>query len=532
MDKMLGVMIDCSRNAVMKIETVKKYANIVKRMGYNTLMLYTEDTYEIDAQPYFGHLRGRYSKEELKDLDRFCSDIEIELIPCVQTLAHLESMFKWYDRYDDINDCDDVLLIGNEKTYRLIEDMISTVAECFSSRKIHIGMDEAYRVGAGKYKKEHGEKDKFDIINAHLHKVCGILKKYNFEPMIWSDMFYSLALNIDDQFGDVDKKTANSKIVEMAKLPDEVSLVYWDYYSKDYENYQKRIAANKLFDRKLYFAGGAWTWKGFAPDNKLSMETTEVAIKACRDNGVEDMFFTMWGDDGSECSKFSVLPSLMYAAELWNGNTDIESIKKKFKDLIGCEFDDFMLLDKFDMPMKYPAESLSKCILYNDLFLGIRNNLEKEEYAEYYKNLSLEISGISEKGEFDYLFKKYEKFAELLSVKCALGLKTKDAYKKRDTETLLKLIENYDVLISKIEKFYKSYRDVWFKENKPHGFDIQDIRIGGLIQRVKSCTDRLRQFADGEIEVIEELEEPSLDEYNGFSHWSRIVTPNIISHSY
>ena len=181
MDKMLGVMIDCSRNAVMKIETVKKYANIVKQMGYNTLMLYTEDTYEIDAQPYFGHLRGRYSKEELKDLDRFCSDIEIELIPCVQTLAHLESMFKWYDRYDDINDCDDVLLIDNEKTYRLIEDMISTVAECFSSRKIHIGMDEAYRVGAGKYKKEHGEKDKFDIINAHLHKVCGILKKYNFD---------------------------------------------------------------------------------------------------------------------------------------------------------------------------------------------------------------------------------------------------------------------------------------------------------------------------------------------------------------
>ena len=58
---MLGVMIDCSRNAVMNVESVKKYASVIKKMGYNTLMLYTEDTFEIPEQPLFGHLRGRYS---------------------------------------------------------------------------------------------------------------------------------------------------------------------------------------------------------------------------------------------------------------------------------------------------------------------------------------------------------------------------------------------------------------------------------------------------------------------------------------
>jgi len=54
MEKMLGVMFDCSRNAVLTVDSVKRYANILKKMGYNTLMLYTEDTYEID-----GHPRGR-----------------------------------------------------------------------------------------------------------------------------------------------------------------------------------------------------------------------------------------------------------------------------------------------------------------------------------------------------------------------------------------------------------------------------------------------------------------------------------------
>ena len=51
---MLGVMVDCSRNAVMKPQIVKHFASIIKSMGYDTLMLYTEDTYEVDGQPLFG----------------------------------------------------------------------------------------------------------------------------------------------------------------------------------------------------------------------------------------------------------------------------------------------------------------------------------------------------------------------------------------------------------------------------------------------------------------------------------------------
>ena len=56
----LGVMIDCSRNAVMSVPTLKRWIDITASLGYNMLMLYTEDTYEVDNQPYFGYLRGRY----------------------------------------------------------------------------------------------------------------------------------------------------------------------------------------------------------------------------------------------------------------------------------------------------------------------------------------------------------------------------------------------------------------------------------------------------------------------------------------
>ena len=64
-----GVMLDMSRNGVMKVSEVKRYVDYLKAFGYNSLQLYTEDTYEVDGEPYFGHLRGRYTKEELKEID-------------------------------------------------------------------------------------------------------------------------------------------------------------------------------------------------------------------------------------------------------------------------------------------------------------------------------------------------------------------------------------------------------------------------------------------------------------------------------
>ncbi len=83
-----GVMIDCSRNAVPNLSELKKLLSIIAKMGYNCAMLYTEDTYEVENEPYFGYKRGRYSMEEIRELDSYAKEIGIELIPYIQTLAH------------------------------------------------------------------------------------------------------------------------------------------------------------------------------------------------------------------------------------------------------------------------------------------------------------------------------------------------------------------------------------------------------------------------------------------------------------
>lgn len=525
MEKMLGVMLDCSRNAVMNVDTIKKYASLIKKMGYNTLMLYTEDTYEVNNQPFIGYMRGRYTKDEIKEIDAYCCDIGIELIPCIQTLAHLEGMLRWRDVYEEIRDCDNILLANHEKTYQLISDMFSTISECFSTNKIHIGMDEAYMVGLGKYRTLYGDMDRFDIINNHLHKVCEIAEKYNFECMIWSDMFCKLALNIESQYETADL----SQLKEKAALPDNVSLVYWDYYSTDYERYANNIKTNKAFGKKVYFAGGAWTWKGFIPDNDFSIKTTQPAVTACNDYDVDGMFITLWGDDGNECSKFSVLPTLMYMAELSRGNSDIESIKKKFEEIVHCDFDSFLLMDKLDTPGGKHTESPNRYILYNDLFMGLSDWRCSEKDEEYYTNLANELGEV-EKSEYRYLFDTAKKLAEVLALKVNLGNITRSAYLKNDISELKKLADKYDVLIKKIEDFHGTFEEQWMKEYKPHGFDVQDLRIGGLIQRIKSLKNRLNKYITGEIKNIPELEEERL-EAECLPRWSHYVSANIVSHS-
>ena len=68
-EKRFCAMLDCSRNAVMKPEKVKEFAKYLAAFGYNALMLYTEDTYKVKNEPYFGYMRGRYTIEEVKDID-------------------------------------------------------------------------------------------------------------------------------------------------------------------------------------------------------------------------------------------------------------------------------------------------------------------------------------------------------------------------------------------------------------------------------------------------------------------------------
>lgn len=96
------------------------------KLGLNQLLLYTEDTYEVPGLPYFGTYRGRYSQEEIRQLDDYAYQFGIELVPCIQTLAHLRNALKW-PMGQELKDSADILLVGSEKVYDFIRQLLTSV---------------------------------------------------------------------------------------------------------------------------------------------------------------------------------------------------------------------------------------------------------------------------------------------------------------------------------------------------------------------------------------------------------------------
>lgn len=534
-EKTFGVMLDMSRNAVMKPSALKKLIDYLSAFGYNTVQLYTEDTYKVDGEPYFGYLRGGYTKDEIREIDSHCKQKGIELIPCIQTLAHLKTIFRWQP-YFDVNDFDDVLLIDEPRTYQLIENMFLTIKDSFSSRKIHIGMDEAHMVGLGRYRDKHGIVDRYDLLKRHLDKVVEIAKKYGFKPMMWSDMFFRMANG-----GEYYPAKINLPQNAIDGVPD-VSLVYWDYYHTKKDDYRKMIKAHEKFGKDIWFAGGAWTWTGFTPTNKFTLQSMKPAMDVCRERGVENIFLTMWGDGGKECSFFALLPSLFYVKRYYDGISDRKQIAKEFEEITGESFEKMMRLDEPNMVggNKEGFRNQSKYMLYNDPFLGIFDTICKDEVPSQYKKIARKLSSYAKQSKnFGYVFDTLSKLCKVLALKYDLGVRTRAIYKSEKRDELPMLINDFKKTESAIKSFYKAFNDLWHCENKPNGFEVHEARLGGLLLRMQSCRKKLQAYASGKIDSISELDETLLDFWgNGeeiskeppnYNNWGLNVSVNPIN---
>lgn len=529
----LGTMLDCSRNAVPNLGSLKNWIDLTADLGYTTLMLYTEDTYELDDNPYFGYLRGRFSQAELREIDAYAKEKHMELIPCIQTLAHLQAIKRWPE-YAPHFDADDILLVGDERVYALIEQMFATLAQCFSARIAHIGMDEAEMLGRGRYLDRHGYQNGAEILLAHVKRVAEIGAKYGFSFLMWSDLFFKLA----NGGAYYEPAVIDSAVSE--QIPENMTLIYWDYYSTDPAHYSGMMQAHRRLKPGSWFAGGLWSWTGFAPHNGYSIRAARAAMQSCRENGVQDVFFTLWGDDGGECSRFSLLPALFYASELARGNWDEQKMKRRFQEKFAISFEDFMLLDLPGTPNGLDTEicNAEKYLLYQDCFMGLLDRNVAPGTGAQYAACASKLSSGAQNQTWGYLFATLKALCEVLERKAELGIRTREVYATRDRQALAALLSDYQAVEERVDAFYQTLRRQWFRENKPHGFDVQDIRLGGLLWRVRSCKARLQALYDGEIDRIEELEEQQLEMFGHgtarreapvcFNDWKRNVTVNSI----
>ena len=515
----LAYMADCSRNAVINVASAKQMIEVLALMGYSTFELYMEDTYQIEGQPYFGYFRGAYSAEELQEIEAYVQQFDMTFVPCIQTLAHLSAFVKWgVKEVQELRDVEDILLIGEEKVYDLIDGMFATLSK-LQTRKVNIGMDEAHLVGLGRYLILNGVVDRSLLMCQHLERVLDIADKYGFHCQMWSDMFFKL-MSADGQY-DRDVEIPEETRVYLDRLKDRVTLVYWDYYQDSEEKYNRNFQNHHKISQDIAFAGGAWKWIGFTPHNHFSRLVAIEANKACRQNHVKEVIVTGWGDNGGESSQFSILPALQIWAELAYRN-DLDQLAAHFRVSTGLDIEDFMKVDLAnllpDLPENLSGINPNRYILYQDgLCPLLEQHIRPEKDKQHFEASAQQLKEVSQRaGDYAYLFETQAQLNELLALKIEATSGIQKAYHEGDKARLKDIADkNLPLLYQKVEEFSEQFSRQWQQENKIFGLDTIDIRFGGLLKRIKRAQERLEQYISGQIERVEELEQEILP-YNDF----------------
>ncbi|WP_461224776.1 hypothetical protein [Lacticaseibacillus suihuaensis] len=371
----------------------------------------------------------------------------------------------------------------------------------------------------------------------HLREVLKITAKYNFEPMIWSDMFF----DSKSETGGYYDPTVIFTEEDRASVP-AVGLTYWDYYHDDAAFYEAMLAKHAELSDNISFAGGIWTWNGVAPNYGRTIVDTKAALAACEAKGVQEIYATMWGDDGQETSiRTADFGLALFAEHDFAPAPTLDHAKQDFKVFLDDEAEDYLMLQAFDETPGIGEDNLgssnpSKCLLYQDLLLSMFDvNFATMDLPRHYRDLASRLAPLRDKS---LMLTFYAQLADVLALKAPISPAIRAAYHAGDTAAIGEQIAQLKQLIPALEQLKQAHYALWPADYKPFGWEVLDIRYGGLISRANTVIDVLTRWLAQPTTTIPELEEALLPYDIGYSYkddalsnaqYGRIISPSKLS---
>lgn len=312
-------------------------------------------------------------------------------------------------------------------------------------------------------------------------------------------------------------------------VPEDLKLVYWDYYQVKQEDYAYQFKYHETFGKPFAFAGGSSTWYGLVPLNRFSIYTAELALNEAlkrtnRETGermVDEVLCTMWGDNGAQCSMFTCLPTLQFYAEAqWTGDMSEEHVGKRFKACTGADYVAFLdmeMLENLPGRTTYGRKPMlpTRYLFFQDVMQGKFDAHVPEGSeawcAECEEKLSKLAANPEKCGQYGYVFDTLKVFAGVLTQKAELGIKVRKAYLEKNVAAMKNICkETLPEVIRRSEEFIQCCRYQWMKENKAFGYEVCDIRFGGYMARLNYALSVLTEWVTkaerGELMELEELE--------------------------
>ncbi len=494
--------------AVIKPEKVKWTLRKMALMGMNFLQLYSENTYEIPDEPYFGYMFGPYSYDELKDIDDYAYELGIEVTLNIQTLGHLERVLHW-PAYKDIRNTHNTLLVGEDATYEFIEKEIRAAMAPLRTKRINLGMDEAPEIVEGVYKQKHGRQEFMKVMKQHVERVVEITKKLGYEPMMFSDLYF------DHAFGFYYEKERDLPQEVLDHVVPGIQMYYWDYYSDDEAVYDHMFKLHRQMGSEPIFGGGIYTWFGPFPDHKKTIEASVPGLMSAKKNHIQEVIATNWAPTTNDVSTI-LYGAQLYAEFCYTGEYNKEQLDRRYEECCQVAAKPFLDLEKFDhLPGDLVGKEVrssgspkrAENLLYEDPMAPLfEKDFAHIDLVSYFDGVYETYMSYAEQNqEYQETFQFAAQFGKVLHKKCIWRLEAPKAVREKDRAKARELIEFAKELWEDIEQLRIAWRKLWCHYSKPYGFEMNDIRIGGVQARLRTAIDELLAFADGEIDDIEQL---------------------------
>ena len=493
--------------ACPNIPAFKETLDMMALMGYNMAMFYTEDRLELPNYPYFGYLKGRYTFEEMQELDDYAFEYGIELIPCLECYSHMGDYLIW-DEARPIKDTTTVFMAREEKTFAFVEELIKTSSSALRSKRIHIGMDEAEDMGRGKFMRKHGYVPAIEIFDEYMNRLIEITDKYGLTPMMASDMYMKLYSKKHYYYDKDIEFPADIK----ERIPN-VQLCFWHYGEEPYcDDYM--LKKHKETGKDILFTSGFWDWYNIFPDHEYCFDATDFSLKACRNNDVNELIAATFNSG----EYLGALLGLSFTAEkCYNPDATEEEIRERFNFCTYGDYDTFLAMGQFNNIFNkettyddFNKRHLGNALFWQDVLEGTYDSqLFDRPMSAHYASFVEKFKGVGGKWEFFYNYA--ENVFSFLAVKTKIAETLWPAYQAKDMETL-KHIAN-DLLPELIELYDKTYAghiEVWNYCCRQLGWCATDIKWGGLEHRIKSAKRMLDDYLNGKVDKVEALESARL----------------------
>jgi hypothetical protein len=284
-----GVMLDISRDKVPTLATLRHLVDELAALKINHLELYTEHTFAYRNHREVWEHADPMTAEEIRELDGWCGERFVELVPNQNSFGHMERWLK-HPRYAPLAECPDGFTLPwgarsgpfslnplDGGSLALLGELYAELLPNFRSGKFNVGCDETFDLGLGRSAQACRQRGKGRVYLEFLLKIHELVRSHGRRMHFWGDIIHH-----------------HPELI--SELPRDVVALEWGYEAN--HPFGTNGARFREAGVPFYVCPGRSSWNTFAGRTRNCLENLRNAAEQGLAQGAIGYLNTDWGDNG------------------------------------------------------------------------------------------------------------------------------------------------------------------------------------------------------------------------------------------